>query len=261
MKTLWFDGESAAAHGLMISGSGTFDAAERDVEMVSIPGRSGDLIVDNGRYKNIPVSYPASISTDFPGRAEGIRAWLGSKIGYCRLEDDYDPDHFRLGRFQGPLRFTPGFLNRTAECTLTFDCKPQRFLKSGERSIPVTNGMVLQNPTGFPALPLIEVTFTPGTYEDTTMISAFVEIEDEDGTTARFILNREGLNESVTVWADPETTELYSYSANGTKQNRPALGGYSNKVFALKPGLNTIRWYALYGTIDAVRIIPRWWTL
>lgn len=254
MKTLWFDGESAAANGLIISGSGTFDAPERDVEMVSIPGRNGDLIIDNGRYKNISVSYPASIYTDFASNAEKARAWLGSRTGYCRLEDDYDPDHFRLARFKGPLRFTPGFLNRTAECTITFDCKPQRFLKSGEAEISVTNGCSIVNPTMFPAKPLLIITCT-------SAIALFT-VKGANGSY-HFDVDTSTLEEQVTVYLDTEDGSVYTYAPDsGVRQNRPSIGSMDLGKDVLVPGVNIVSVGTLIsGSVAAVQIVPRWWTL
>lgn len=254
MKTFWFDGESAAAHGLIVSGSGTFNAAERDVEMVSIPGRSGDLIVDKGRYKNIPVSYPASIYTDFAANAEACRAWLGSKTGYCRLEDDYDPDHFRMARFKGPLSFTPGFLNRTAECTIQFDCKPQRFLKSGERPVTVADGSQLRNPTAFPASPLLIVTCTAA--------SAILYVKDAQGNSVSFVIDVADIPEQITLYLDSESGEVYSFHPeSGTKQDRAGRGASPIGSPILRPGINIFDFWTIEGSIDAVQIVPRWWTL
>lgn len=253
MKTLWFDGESAAAHGLIISGSGTFNAAERDVEMVSIPGRNGDLTIDRGRYKNVPVSYPASIYTDFAANAEKVRAWLGSRVGYCRLEDDYDPDHFRLARFQGPLTFTPGFLNRTAECTIHFDCKPQRFLKSGERAVELGTGGVLYNPTDFPALPLIKVMATAGS-------EGYVEVENAAGTFRVSITFPGWVNN---ICLDCENKDAYFDDETEIVTNMNAF--ISSPVplaeLILAPGNNSISIGTVTGSLTAVAVTPRWWTL
>ena len=52
MKKFYYDGRSSIDFGMVISGSGTFGAPQRDVEMVPVLGRNGDLIIDNGRYLN-----------------------------------------------------------------------------------------------------------------------------------------------------------------------------------------------------------------
>lgn len=249
-KTFWFDGESAAAHGLAASGSGTFNAAERDVETVAIPGRNGDLIIDNGRYKNISVAYPVSICSDFAANAERCRAWLGSKTGYHRLEDDWDPDHYRLGRFQGPLEFSPGFLNRTAEGTVTFDCKPQRFLKTGEFPMTVTEGMTLVNPTRFAAKPLIRV---------------------EGSGTVLLYLNKDYIGIAVQfpdwtnhVYFDCEALDAYyvkESGARGDANSCVSITGTNKGLPELRPGASEIIMITSLGEISQVQITPRWWTL
>lgn len=52
-----FGGVNSLDYGVLLDGSGTTTAPERDVMTVTIPGRSGDLLVDAGRWKNTTVSY------------------------------------------------------------------------------------------------------------------------------------------------------------------------------------------------------------
>ena len=54
-----YGGKCSKDYGLYVSGSGTFNAPERDVDLVEVPGKNGTLVLDNGRFKNIPVTYPA----------------------------------------------------------------------------------------------------------------------------------------------------------------------------------------------------------
>ena len=51
-----FGGKFSKDYGLYVSGSGTFNAPERDVELVEVPGKNGSLVLDNGRFKNITVT-------------------------------------------------------------------------------------------------------------------------------------------------------------------------------------------------------------
>ena len=50
-----------------------------------------------------------------------------------------------------------GVLNRTAKFDVEFNCKPQRFLKSGDMLRKVASGTTIINPTMYDALPLIRV--------------------------------------------------------------------------------------------------------
>ena len=136
-----FDGVNLIDFGVTLSGTGAFNTPERDVEYMSIPGKNGDLIFDNGRYKNITVSYPVNIETKLPEKVKALSAFLMSHRGYFRLEDSYHPDEFRLAQFAGPIEIDSyGNFNKWGTTTLTFICKPQRFLKSGEIALPQIDG-------------------------------------------------------------------------------------------------------------------------
>ncbi len=162
-KTLNFDGTSLRSYGVYISGEATFNAPAREVEMISIPGRSGQLALDKGRFENIEVTYPAGIyadtEADFAEAVSELRNFLCSRSGYCRIEDDYNPNEFRMGIYKSGLEVTPALL-KAGEFDLVFDCKPQRWLKSGEDKISVQDGDTITNPTLFEASPLLEIAGT-----------------------------------------------------------------------------------------------------
>lgn len=239
MKKFWFDGQCSANFGMMATGSGTFNAPERDLETISVAGRNGDLIRDNGRYKNIPVSYPIAICKDFPEKADAARAWLLSKSGYCRLEDGYNPDTYRMAMFKGPVNFDVSFLSRAGESTLKFDCKPQRYLKSGEHPILMDAAGILCNPTLFPALPLITV-YGNGTGE-LIVGDIVVQIKANDGQ----------------IVLDSEMQDAYRVADSGTLENKNG-SIYAPDFPQLPAGETAISWT---GDIAHIEIIPRWWTL
>ena len=98
-----FGGVDFAENGVWLSGSGTFSAPQRDVTMVSVPGRNGDLIIDNGKWNNITVTYPCFIRDNFDQNMAAFRSLMCSKLGYQKLEDSYHPDEYRLGAFSEGL--------------------------------------------------------------------------------------------------------------------------------------------------------------
>ena len=135
-----FDGVDLVDFGVTLSGVGTFNAPERDVEYKPVPGRNGDIILDNGRYNNISVTYPVNIETHLPGKVRALSEFLMSHKGYFRLEDSYHPDEFRMAQFAGPIDInSTGRHNRYGTTSLTFNCMPQRFLKSGELPVAFTD--------------------------------------------------------------------------------------------------------------------------
>lgn len=153
---LIFDGIDAQASGVLISGEGTFDSPERVYEMVEVPGRNGAVAIDQGRFGNIEVTYPAAIWADtqaaFRTKLAAFRSQMASRIGYKRLEDTYHPDEYRLGIFRGAVEVEPDGYNTAGAFELIFDCKPQRFLKSGEEQVDVSSAArrtLTGNPVSF----------------------------------------------------------------------------------------------------------------
>lgn len=159
-KSFTFGGVNSRAYGVYITGEGVFNAPERNVEMIEIPGRNGAYALDKGNFNNIEVTYPASIATDnatdFAQAVSDLRNLLCSKVGYVRLEDDYNTGEYRMAIYKSGLEVSHDMLI-AGEFDIVFECKPQRFLKSGETAISVTSGDTITNPTLFDAKPLIEI--------------------------------------------------------------------------------------------------------
>lgn len=154
-----FGGVKSSDYGIYVSGEGTFNAPERDVELIEIPGRNGEFSLDKGRFKNITVTYPVfnyeTNLTDFRTRLRDFCNALKSKIGYQRLEDTFHPDEYRMATFVDMIDVNPVMYNTASTFKLVFDCKPQRFLKSGELPVTITSGNTLTNPTLFESSPLL----------------------------------------------------------------------------------------------------------
>lgn len=154
-----FGGIDSADFGIYIGGEGTFNAPERDVEMISIPGRDGAFALDKGRFENIEVKYTVinqepDLAT-FSANLEGFRNAICSQRGYQRLEDTFHPDEYRMAVFADKFEVKPIEYNTASKFDIVFDCQPQRFLKDGETAISVSDGDTLDNPTPFEAHPLI----------------------------------------------------------------------------------------------------------
>lgn len=159
-KTLTFNGESSRTYGVYITGQAVYNAPNRDVEMVTIPGRSGAFPLDHGRFENIEVTYPAGVFADneagFAAAISDFRNALCAAKGYCRLEDEYNPDEYRMAIYKSGLEVEPTAL-KAGEFDITFECKPQRYLKTGETAVTIGSSTTLTNPTRFEASPEIRV--------------------------------------------------------------------------------------------------------
>lgn len=152
-----FNGVSSKTWGIGISGTDTYAAPKREVEVITIPGRSGSLIIDGGRFEDIDVEYPCFIARGFADRFDDFRAYMMAQVGYKRLEDTYHPDEYREALFTGPIDPTVYARHWSGQFTITFTCKPQRWLKAGDEWKSYTSGVTLKNPTLFEAKPLIRV--------------------------------------------------------------------------------------------------------
>lgn len=152
---LMIDGKPTSDFGVFISGVGTYNAPERDTTAVSVPGRNGDLLIDNGRFHNIEITYPCYIVKEFADKFNAFKNYLLSRNGYFKIEDSYDAEHYRKAFHNSGLVPSVQLLHRVGAFEITFNCNPQRFLKSGEDEIELTSSGVIYNPTLFRSKPLI----------------------------------------------------------------------------------------------------------
>jgi len=161
-KTFTFDGQSSGTYGAYITGSAVYNAPERDVEMITIPGRNGLFAMDNGRFENIEVTYPAGIAADsqeeLAQAISDLRNMLASRSRYCRLTDEYHPEEYRMAIYKSGLDVDPVPFQRAAEFDIVFECMPQRWLTSGEAAQAVANNGTISNPTPYDASPTLQVT-------------------------------------------------------------------------------------------------------
>ena len=162
-----------------------------------------------------------------------LREYLCSVKGYARLEDSYHPDEFRLASFADGITVdTSGHYNVQGRFDISFNCKPQRFLKSGEDEVIYTEDGTITNPTSFTAKPLIRI------YGAGTVGIGDVDVTF-DGSTAYVDL-------------DCEMQDAYYWPTN--KNSSIILS--PNRFPTLEAGSNGI----VFGTgITEVDITPRWW--
>ena len=216
---LTYKGKSTRDFGVGISGPGVWNAPERDIESVSIPGRDGDLLIDNGRYRNIEVKYPAYIARGFNEKFDDFRDFMYSEPNYYKLQDTYHPEEFRLGILRNGVEAEPGTRNLSGRFDMVFDCKPQRFLSRGyhpQLFIPYIQGD-LSETTFVPVAATDQWNIENGTYISTPWIKDIVDVEIK-------IAKQEG-----TVIAG------LNYQGEGAPRNQlislpSAAGTYSTKI-------------------------------
>jgi phage-related protein len=160
-NSLSFGGVNSADYGIYITGEAVYNAPKRVVNMVDVPGRNGAIAIDQGRWENIEIEYPAGTfgmtEAEFRTAVSDFRNAICSQIGYQRLTDTYHPDEYRMALYVEGLEVEPAPRQQAGEFTLKFNCKPQRWLANGETAIVVASGDTLTNPTPYDAGPLLAV--------------------------------------------------------------------------------------------------------
>lgn len=232
-----FDGISSKDFDVYISGNKTYGAAEADVSSQTVPGRNGALLLYNNRFNNVEYSYDAFILNDMDSNIAGLRDYLLSKKTYCRLEDTYHPDEYRMAVFRGPFEPDVHQTLLGGSFTLNFECKPQRFLDTGTTPVTFSTSQTFVNPTNMDARPLIQVWGTGSFRVGSTTITIKTH-----GKTYMYI--------------DCELQDAYYESTN--------LNYYvslSPNVFPVLPGGASTVIQRVSTSITQIRVWPRWWRL
>lgn len=232
MGNVIYRGIDLSQFNITITGFETWKSPEWDFEEEEVPGKNGTVLIDNHRYKNVDIPYTIGVKRPVAKTIEALRSFFLSSPGYHRLEDTWNPDQFRLAAPKGSITPSVKVRGRLAEFDITFNCKPQRFLKAGEIPAEYTGNGSIFNPTGKEALPIVRVYGT-----------GYLGIGDE---TIQIKQNPGYID------IDCERMNAYMGSLNCNSYTKLASGSY----YHLDPGENGI---AMDNTITKVIITPKWW--
>lgn len=110
--------------------------AARKFRQYSIPGRNGDIFFQDDAYENVIQPYQVYCGDDHYGAQMdwGELAKYLYLDGYQKLQDTYDPEHFRKAVFNGPLDVENSW-NTHGRATLEFNCRPERYRIDGTTAI------------------------------------------------------------------------------------------------------------------------------
>lgn len=233
-ETFYLDGIDALSAGIKLQSPIQFSEAVPISKAQTIPGRNGDLIFETGSYENRSGSASCfCLQKNVEKAVSSAGRFLMWKKGYRRLETSDDPDHYWMARVENSPEIAMR-LRMLAPFEIGFDCKPQRFLKSGEHAIELTESTEFFNQYGQTALPFIAV-YGQGTGV-LSVGDCVVEINDINGV----------------LYLDSDTQNAYNDVGN---QN---MNIYAPTFPVLPDGVIQVSWE---GGIDRVEIVPRWWEL
>ena len=239
-----YNGMNSFDYGLHTSGEDTWKRPQPDITRIQVPGRNGDLIQLGNRFQNVDVKYKCGIIKDLAVNFDAFNARLLTDPGYHRLEDSYHPEVYRLAVFESALDPDVNGRALNGEVEITFNCKPQMYLKTGEQEIYCPNGMVLYNPTDYPAFPLIRVRPTSSSGSGHITIN---------GVTISW--SNVGTAQMTDTIIDCERQDIYALSSKANRNNYYVLE--DGDFFSIPPGRTVIEASGTTGPY----ITPRWWTV
>ena len=233
MNTFTYNSTASSAYGIKVEYCPDYYVPQREQTRIHVPGRDGDLVLDTGAYKNFDRSYDIYFnakSSKFQTVASSVVTWLCGTGGYHCLEDTYETDIYMMAMVENQSALS-NFMNYMGRARVTFNCKPQKWLKSGETEVTLTSGATTSN-AYMPCFPVFRLTGN-GTL---TVNGNTITVTNNSGKT-------------ITI--DCETQNAYT----GT-DNRNADITVTGDFPYLKSGNNTITF-----TNSTCKMTPRWWRL
>lgn len=262
MDNIIFNGIDSRDIGCKINRVNPFAAPVPRVQEFVVPGRNGVVVVDNDTYDQLQLDYTLALYNCQRGdssSADAVRVWLLRDGKYHRLEDSRWPDYFRLARISSVEIEQIGSGRRSIEAAVSFSCRPERFLKSGDVPLVMSlagtgaTSITIKNPSTHTAYPLIRVP------SSSQVISIRVSQSTWFGYAEYAIASHEG---EIEIDTDTGNAVFISGPGSGLPANgfvTLTLNGPDD--FELRDGLSQI--YVAVETPEsaAVRIYPRWWTI
>lgn len=205
----------------------------RKVDRYEVPGRNGDIVVAQDAWENVPRTYDLVVyGGDYNQMTSALMDWLYAPSGYQRLEDSFDDLVYRLA-YVSEATDIENLVNENGRCTVSFECDPRRFLKTGESAVTLSGTGMITNPTRFTAKPVITVS---GSGNGT------IECGGNTITIA-------GIYDGMAI--DCEQMDAY---AGTTNLNNLVSGSFP----VIPGGEQTI---TITGGITSISVVPNWWTL
>lgn len=251
------DPNATIFEGVVIQAPPIYEVATKNYDVLDIEGKNGGIVIDKGYYSNTQREYNLASAFDndgnFISKVRQFVDWLMKPSGYARLEDSYEPDYFRLAMYIGGGQL-PNLYDKATGIIVRFNCKPQRFLKTGDIPIVFTETQstwyMIENNTINIALP--EITFE-GQACKIEVISG-EDVNNPDHITVFDTVEALGnVNSKFTI--DSELQDVYS---NTEYVNDKVT--LSNGFPKLYPGKNWIK-ITFEPSTSEVSIKPRWWVI
>lgn len=142
----------------------TIENAVRDVEIVEIPGKNGDIVIDNGRYKSVAFSpkfimWKKSNFMSFEEQQNALTDLMTGAYGYSEMTILGNSNYTYMARVVDEVRITLDD-EVSAEVEINFSLKPIKYITSGLNTVNLVNGAILNNIGKVSSNPMIVLTGT-----------------------------------------------------------------------------------------------------
>lgn len=142
MGVIRFNGISSTEFGCTIERRPNHTRGSRRGELIEVPGRNGAAVLEDGSFTTYKQEYIMAFKEGdtMPPykRAAQVAEWLLGSRGFCRLEDDFEPNVYRMARYAGALNIEQ-VADKYGQVVLEFECQPQRYFLFGECDISISN--------------------------------------------------------------------------------------------------------------------------
>lgn len=259
-RILTYNGIDLSTFGVHVSGEGAWVKPAPEYERISVPGRSGDVLLYNGRYSNVDITYRFGITKNFDANYTSLIAALLGSPGYHKLVDSKHSGVYRMAMIEKVIEPTMTQQLSAGEFDVTFNCKPQVYLDSGDEATALyystsSQTPTITNPTDYEARPLVRITTSDTNPTDFSVM--FVLLTGNHAITKN--LNFAALSSgSITnpIIYDSESTDAYDGVGKNLNDHLSVSGDM------VVPGNARL---SIYGSrqsvVSKVEVIPRWWRL
>lgn len=246
---------------VIVSKCPSINRPARRYEKYSVPGRNGEIFIPQDAFDNYTQSYELFLYTDEKGPelnnlCEKIATWLYLPEGYADLIDDHENGYLRKAYFTGPMS-VQNELTVFGRTTITFSCRPERYLLSGQDKVTATDlsggWLTIKNPTHKTARPLIEITI-PNNFAKVKILTLNNTVTKEWIYTVQTGATKLTIDSDARTWTAPVP---YAGKYVTGEREMPLLkeGETMLRIVGLNSSGNELSGYPTW------TYVPRWWVL
>lgn len=223
-RILTYNGIDLSTFGAHVSGEGVWAKPAPEYERISVPGRSGDVLLYNGRYSNVDIKYRFGITKNFDTNYTNLIAALLGSPGYHKLVDSKHPGVYRMAAIDKGIEPTMLPQLSAGEFEVTFNCKPQVYFESGDEKFTLyENGEYpvarIENNTAcdsHPGIFISNIYDSSNTYYKINSDVMFRSYNRDGSLRCTYILGiRSDDPTAIYIWYDSESGNFYGASSNG----------------------------------------------